>query len=97
MEREAHVAFARVIVQLQASAAARQVVELAGFVRFADEALGDGFPRGPDAVRPLGITPDGRAARGVATGQWAPAAGAWSRRWLPQMGQTRVPVASGAM
>lgn len=97
MEREAHVAFARIVVQLQTTASAGQVIELAGFLRLADEALRHGLPCGPDAVRPLGIAPDGRAARSVARGQWAPAAGARSRRWLPQMGQTRVPFASGAM
>ncbi len=49
MEGEAHLPFARVVVQHEATAPAGQVVEVAGFVGFADEALGDGLPGGADA------------------------------------------------
>lgn len=69
MEREAHLALAGVVVELEATSTARQVVEVAGLLRLADEPLGDRLPGGADAIRALGVTPDGGAARGFATGQ----------------------------
>lgn len=76
VEREAHRALAGIVIELQTTASTRQVVELAGLLRLADQPLGDGLPRRPDTDATVSVMPHGRAARLIRSGQWADRLGA---------------------
>ncbi len=94
MERETLLALPRVVVQLEATAATWQVVEVAGFLCLADDPLGDRLPGGADTDPTVGITPDGGSSRFVPTDQWVGAGDGRSCRSWPQMGQWSVPASS---
>ena len=71
MERQPHVALARVVVDHERTPTARKVVEGAGFLGLPDEALGERYPVGSDAEGAVGVAPDGGAARLRLGGQLA--------------------------
>lgn len=97
VEDEAHLALAGVIVEFETTTASGQVIEGSRLLSLPDQSFGDGLPGGADAIPTVGVTPDGWTARRAPAGQWAAVMGMDGCRWLPQMGQTSVPVLSWDM